>query len=122
MSGKIAILAVCCAALAACAEKSLYSWNGYSSELLSYYKNPGEQQKFADRLLEDIEKAEEENAVPPGLYAEYGYMMLELGNTQEAVVYFEKEQQKWPESALLMGNIIGRVVSLTGAQAEGDQQ
>lgn len=108
------IVLVACAAglLSACAESSLYSWNGYSHELLAYYKSPGETQKFAEKLREDIEKAEEKDQVPPGLYAEYGYAMLELGEADTAVRYFSKERDKWPESAYLMNTVMGRLATV----------
>lgn len=107
-------LIIVCAAglLSACAESKLYSWNGYSRELLNYYKSPGETQKFAERLLVDIDKAEKDDQVPPGLYAEYGYAMLELGETETAVTYFTKERDKWPESAFLMNTVMGRLASV----------
>ena len=44
--------------------------------------------------------------MPPGLYAELGYALLEEGQTKEAVGYFEKEKTKWPESGFLMDKMI----------------
>ena len=76
---------------------------------MSYYKNPGELEKFAERLLEDIEKAETSGRMPPGLYAEYGYAMLEMGDARTAIVYFQKERDLWPESAFLMEAVIRRL-------------
>ena len=103
--------------LAGCsgAPKTLYQWGNYQPALLAYAKNPGETEKFAERLAEIIRKAEAKNAVPPGLYAEYGYALLSLDRTPEAVEYFAKEQSKWPESAKLMDGVIGR---LTRAKVE----
>jgi len=96
-------------ATAGCAPQSLYYWGGYSSSLNNYYKNPGEREKFIDRLQQDIEKAEQKDKVPPGIYAEYGYMMLETGATDQALVYFSKERDKWPESNILMTKLIDRL-------------
>ena len=73
-------MSVACASvmllISGCAEKSMYYWGSYSSSLNNYYKNPGERDKFVEKLQQDIEKAEQKNKVPPGIYAEYGYMML----------------------------------------------
>lgn len=93
----------------ACAEKSMYYWGAYSSNLNNYYKNPGEREKFIEKLHKDLEKAEQKNKVPPGIYAEYGYMMLETGATDQAVIYFGKERDKWPESNILMTKLIDRL-------------
>lgn len=105
------------ASLTACSSgpEPLYSWGNYQSALLAYTKNPGETQKFADRLASIIEKAEPKNAVPPGVYAEYGYALLTLDRTPEALEQFGKERERWPESAKLIDGVIRR---LTKAQSE----
>lgn len=107
---KMIVGATLLAVLSACAgQKPLYSWHGYNRELLSYYKNPGELNKFAENLLEDIEKAETDGRIPPGLYAEYGYAVLELGDAKTAIVYFQKERDLWPEAVYLMEAVISRL-------------
>ena len=113
----VVIVAASLVLLSGCASapKSIYEWGGYQSTLLSHTKNPSEKQKYADRLSATVAKSEEKNAVPPGLYAEYGYALLSLDRTAEALEYFAKERSKWPESAKLMDGVIGR---LTRARAE----
>ena len=114
---KILVGTVLMAGLSACAgQETLYSWNGYDRELLSYYKNPAELNQFAEKLFEDIESAELDGKVPPGLYAEYGYAMLELGDARTAVVYFKKERDLWPEAAFLMGAVITRLGPILDSQ------
>jgi hypothetical protein len=44
--------------------------------------------------------------VPPGIYAEYGFVMYEEGNNQQAVFYYQKEADKWPESRAFMTKLI----------------
>jgi hypothetical protein len=96
----------------------MYYWGSYSSNLNAYYKNPGERDKFIERLEKDIQKAEEKNKVPPGIYAEYGFMMLETGATDQALVYFAKERDKWPESNILMSRLIDRLGKMPKTPAE----
>jgi hypothetical protein len=96
------------AALSACGGGALYDWQGYNAELLSYYQT-GDKSEFAERLSTNISKAESKDKVPPGLYAEYGYIMLELDDTNAAIEYFNKEKEKWPESAFLMDKVIARL-------------
>jgi hypothetical protein len=40
------------------------------------------------------------------MYAEYGYALYEQGKITEAVVYFQKESDKWPESKVFMSKVI----------------
>ncbi len=108
--GKWLLLALMGLLASACAsQKTLYTWGDYHAALLSYYKNPGELQKYADRLSADIQKAEAKDNVPPGMYAEYGYALLKLGQQDQAVTYFQKEEEAWPEARFLMTKVITRL-------------
>ena len=89
--------------------QGLYNWGNYEGSLYEHYKNPGEQEVFAGKMLESIEKAG--TKVPPGMYAEYGTLLLQNGKTDEAVVYFEKEKALWPESQHLMDTMINALSS-----------
>ena len=83
-----------------------YNWNSYYDALHNYYKNPGEREKFIKVLATIIAKGEKSNKVPPGIYAEYGYMFYETGNYVEAIKYFNKEREKYPESIFFMEKMI----------------
>jgi hypothetical protein len=99
-------------ALAACASPApqpMYAWGSYSPALLSYYKKPGELAQFAEHLQVSLAVAEAANKVPPGLYAEVGYVMLEMGKRDEAITFFGKERDRWPESGALMTKLITRL-------------
>lgn len=85
---------------------TIYKWNGYDDALYKYYKNPGEREKFREALATIITEGEKSNNVPPGLYAEYGYMFYETGNYVEAIKYFQKEREKYPESIIFMEKMI----------------
>jgi hypothetical protein len=84
----------------------LYEWRGYDSKLYEHYKNPAEQAKFHEDMKEVVMQAEAEGRVPPGIYAEYGFLLLEEGNRAAAVQYFQKEAARWPESRVLMEKLI----------------
>lgn len=80
-----------------------YDWGNYEQSMYGYYKNPS----APDALMLDIEstikKAEAgKRSVGPGMYAEYGYLLMARGRHQEALAWFEKEKSRWPESAVLM--------------------
>lgn len=92
--------------LASCAPKTLYSWNGYDGVLLDYYKNPAEREQYVEALEEIILESEESGNIPPGLYAEYGYVFYEEGIYGKAIIYFQKEHDVWPESRIFMNKMI----------------
>jgi hypothetical protein len=74
--------------------------------LYKYYKDPSNKEEFIQSLKEILDDAESVGKVPPGIYAEYGYVMYEQGNNQQAVMYFQKEADKWPESRFFMTKLI----------------
>lgn len=95
--------------LQGCAADRKYAWGKYDSTLYRHYKDPQDKAKNLENLKEIIENAEKEDRVPPGLYAEYGYALYETGIISEAIVNFEKEKAKWPESNILMEKMIRNV-------------
>lgn len=105
-------------ALGACAQQTtLYKWGSYSPSLRTYYKKPSELAAFGSKLQESLALAEAAGKVPPGLYAEYGYVQLEMGNQGEALNYFAKERDRWPESAPFMTKLITRLSGKPAAEA-----
>lgn len=96
-----------------CAQ-SRYAWDNYDQKLYNHYKNPGEKDTFVDDLKDIITKSEASGRVPPGIFAEYGYVLYGQGNIPEAIEYFKKEKTQWPESNVLMVKMIsnaqGRLV------------
>ncbi|NVJ98447.1 MAG: DUF4810 domain-containing protein [Alphaproteobacteria bacterium] len=97
--------------LAACGgPKTMYNWGGYDYALLKHYKDGTASDELALSLKEIIEKIErKEDKVPPGLYADYAYALYDSGNVQEALVFFAKERDAWPESAPFMTSVIDRI-------------
>jgi hypothetical protein len=100
--------------LQGCATNRKYAWGKYDSTLYRHYKDPQDKEKNLENLKEIIENAEKEERVPPGLYAEYGYALYETGNISEAIINFEKEKAKWPESNILMEKMIRNAMRQEG--------
>ena len=92
--------------LVGCVPKATYHWGNYEKQLYKYYKNPADVERLAEALAKVIVDGEQEGRVPPGIYAEYGYLLLITGHSDEALVYFEKEKSQWPESAVIMDKMI----------------
>jgi hypothetical protein len=71
--------------------------------MYSYYKNPSAPDNLILEMASTIKTAEATNRrVGPGIYAEYGYLLMMQGKQQEAIASFDKEKLMWPESSQLM--------------------
>lgn len=103
--------------LTACAAPSKYNWGNYEGSLYSYYKDTSKTAEYAAELQRTITDSEATGKlVAPGLYAEYGFLMLQEGKPKDAIAQFEKEKAKWPESTYLMDNMI-RIASSSSTKS-----
>ena len=103
--------------LTACAAPSKYNWGNYEGSLYSYYKDTSKTAEHAAELQRTITDSEATGKlVAPGLYAEYGFLMLQEGKSKDAIAQFEKEKAKWPESTYLMDNMI-RIASSSSTKS-----
>jgi hypothetical protein len=94
-----------------------YEWGKYESSLYTLMKDPTSLDKYGIALQKQIKNGEESNKVPPGIYAEYGYFLTVTNQPGEAIKYYEKEKQRWPESARLMDKMIMNCKSPKPTQA-----
>jgi hypothetical protein len=84
-----------------------YGWGTYDPSLYAYYKDPTKEAAFAESLAAIISTADSNHAqVPPGIYAEYGYLQLQEGKNSAAVELFKQEEAHWPESKVFMDRMI----------------
>ena len=95
------------ALLAGCQSTGLYQWGNYEQSLYNYYKDPAELEAHAKAILKAIERSN--GKVAPGLYAEYGTILLQQGKKAEAIEYYTKERDLWPESQHLMNAMINNL-------------
>jgi len=100
--------AILCAALAGgCAQQRLYGWGDYDTAMYAYARDESAQTDFQTALLHVIETNEADGKrMPPGIYAEYGYQLLEQNKVEDAVAFFEKEKETWTESTAFMDTMI----------------
>jgi len=90
-----------------------YGWGTYDPSLYAYYKDPTKEASLAESLAAIISTADSHHAlVPPGIYAEYGYLRLQEGKNLAAVELFKQEEAHWPESKVFMDRMI-KVASTT---------
>ena len=84
-----------------------YNWGSYDPSLYDYYKNPTKVGELSASLQAVIDAADRNHgAVPPGIYAEYGYLQMQQGKNQSAVDLFKQEESHWPESKVFMERMI----------------
>ncbi|MEJ2468715.1 MAG: DUF4810 domain-containing protein [Campylobacterales bacterium] len=105
--------------MSGCAQKKpLYNYGTYSE---SYYEHKQEMTDDSALALqkaieEAIENAKEGTSgrVPPGMYANLGYLYLKSGNSKQAIASFNKEKTIYPESAHFMDRLIKKVETAEG--------
>jgi hypothetical protein len=91
------------------AQKPLYSWAKYESTSYNYLKNSDE--KSTQALIDNYQKIIENqtgtrNVTPPGIYADYGYILLQVGKTAEGKALLIKEAELYPESKIFIDRIL----------------
>lgn len=108
-------------ALTACAtpQHKKYEWGGYEQSLYEYYKAPANVNALVASIDATIATAEKASRpVPPGMYAEHGFLLLQQGKNVEATASFTKEKARWPESTALMNRMIKLAESKPAAMSE----
>lgn len=87
---------------------NLYTWYKYEDLTYQYSKAPTDELKV--KVLEQYQKMEKQLAlrkvVPPGLYAEYGFMLVNNGEKQKGIELLKKEVSLYPESSKYINRII----------------
>lgn len=98
---------------AGCAKHpQMYAWGDYSESLYNLKKEPTAENLANHKkiLLEIMEESKEQSLrVPPGVYCEYGYILLKEGKSAEAMEYFDREQKTYPESTVFVQRLIADV-------------
>ena len=87
----------------------LYSWSHYDNLSYQYFKNQND--KTTSALMEDYQKIidkqkESRNTPPPGLYGDYGYLLIQSGRMAEGKDMLIKEMALYPESTVFINRIL----------------
>ncbi|MCK9206697.1 MAG: DUF4810 domain-containing protein [Salinivirgaceae bacterium] len=90
-------------------QKPLYNWDKYEITSYNYLKNNDE--KSAQELIVTYQKIiEKQNGtrkvVPPGIYADYGFLLLQANKTEEGKAMLLKEISLYPESKIFIDRIL----------------
>lgn len=95
--------------MSSCSTKTLYSWYDYEDVTYQYNKKRTEELKVSvlTEYLKVIEKQKGvRGIVPPGMYAEYGYMLYRTGKHKEGLEFLKQEINLYPESEKYISRII----------------
>lgn len=89
--------------------KTLYSWYNYEDITYQYSKKRTDELKV--KVMEQYQKLTDKQkgtrgVVPPGLYAEYGYMLYMTGKQEEGLNFLKEEIKLYPESEKYISRII----------------
>lgn len=107
---KFIISAICIMALASCqSNQSLYSW--YDSEDATYdYVKRGTEEKLAKAMAQYEKVIRKQKGlrktVPPGVNAEYGFLLYKAGKKEEGLTLLRAESKAYPESEKFISRII----------------
>jgi hypothetical protein len=105
--GRLVVAVALAAVAAGCAPGTRYHWGQYDTALYQHYRNPQDHEAWVEALRTTILEAEQLGLkVPPGVCAEYGYALFEEGQAAQAVPWFQREKETWPESTVLMDKMI----------------
>lgn len=104
ISACILLLATSCTT-----QKELYSWGGYEVRSYNYLKNNDEKATLA--LIESyrniIDKQDgTRGVVPPGIYADYGLILIHADKAEEGKEMLLKETELYPESQKFIDRIL----------------
>ncbi len=107
----ILIVIFALAAFSCATEKPLYNWRGYDDAVYAYTKTADEQSTEA--LIQVYEKLINKpggtrNAPPPGVCADYGYILIRKGEVAKGKELLIKETMLYPESKPFIDRIINR--------------
>ena len=83
----------------------MYYWGDYSNTLYTCRKDVNDENllKHQQTLENIIEESNKRNLrVPPGVYAELGYIYFRQNNNNVAIKYFDLEARTYPESQVFM--------------------
>ena len=122
-SGKILAIAALCLSLVACGGRDFkpsYQWSQYPGQYYFYLEDEGEKtvEERATELLKVtqklIEAGEKEQKVPPGLYAEHAFLLMQTHQYEDSQSFYEKEVKAWPESRYFIEKMIAELQKKRG--------
>jgi hypothetical protein len=100
--------------LSSCAPpNTLYTWGKkkYSYHKTSYnYLKVSDDESISNLKLSYLQIIQKQrgtrNAVPPGIYADYGFLLVSNNETEKGIDMLNKEMELYPESSIFITRIL----------------
>jgi hypothetical protein len=110
---KFFILAIGVMAMTSCqTQQSLYSWYGSEDATYTYTKR-GTEEALAKAMAQYEKVINNQKGlrkvVPPGVNAEYGYLLYKAGKKEEGLALLRAEIKAYPESKKFISRIINQL-------------
>ena len=104
------MIVLSCIILGGCAPPTLYYWGNYEDYLyeINMKSDPEEAFSILSAIVTNADN-KQKIRLAPGLYAEYGFILYQKGQIDDAAYYFKKESEAFPESSPLMNKLIARI-------------
>lgn len=102
----------------ACASTGLYQWGQYEESLKASYITHDEAEARIALEMAITSAQKEGRRVPPGVCAEFGFLLYKRGERDRAIEYFQKEAQLYTESKPLMDKLAAKVHDQASAEAK----
>jgi hypothetical protein len=92
-------------------QQVLYNWGSYDDAVYNYIKAGDQASKEAliavyDNLINNPSGGRK--VVPPGVYADYGYLLIKSGENKKGKEFLEMEINLYPESKPFIERILKR--------------
>lgn len=90
----------------------LYTWNNYSVSTYNYVKSKTDADRNA--LIKTYEKIINKQVgtrkcVPPGVYADYGFLLIQTGQNEKGKEMLTKEIALYPESKVFIERLLNNM-------------
>ncbi|MFI5364603.1 MAG: DUF4810 domain-containing protein [Candidatus Binatia bacterium] len=114
----LTIVFTCGALASGCAARPLYDWGRYEEGLKASYETHDDASAYSSLEATITSARQTGHRIPPGVCAEYGFLLYKRGQRESAIEYFQQEAQLFPESKPLMDKLVAKVRE----QAAGNTQ
>ena len=96
-------------AFSSCSTTGLYSWDKYQQASYNYLKKADA--KSVDKIMKQYQKIIKKQkgtrkVTPPGMYADYGFFLIQRGNLKKGKINLNKEISLYPESKIFIDRIL----------------
>lgn len=99
--------------LSACAPQKMYYWGDYNKAVYDHEKKQTESSKKVllktfEEIISKSKRKGTRKQVPPGIYADYGFHLLQDGQIEKGMRMLEKEKELYPESEQMVNFLMSQ--------------